>query len=449
MLKKGDVVVVGVSGGPDSMALLHLLYTLKDEYCLKIHAAHLNHMLRGMEADLDTEYVKNFCIKFNIPYSIKYADINSMAEKDGLSTEEAGRRERYIFFCDIAKKIGANKIALAHNMNDQAETILMRMIRGAGLDGLCGIKPVRDMLYIRPLLFTMREDIEKYCRENDIAPRIDRTNFVPVYTRNKIRLELIPYIKKNFNKRIELSLSNTASLVSEDNDFINEYSDGIFEKIAYIKNHRVDININDIRNLHDSIKKRIIRRAIFSVKGDLNEIENKHIELILSIIKQGATGGAVELPGDIKAIISYEILCIDKSGNGSIRPFCYDMSVPGVTKIPEIGGEIRAEIIGSDIDYKKADSFVKYFDYDKIKYKLYVRSRHDGDCIVPLGMRYKKKLKEIFIDSKIPRNERNKVPLISCGREILWAVGLKMSDSFKIDENTRRVLKLAYKRLGV
>lgn len=448
LLSQNDRVVVGVSGGPDSVALLHFLYAIRDKYDLSIHAAHINHMLRGKESDGDTQYVQDLCTRLGIPCSVIYANITSLSKDEGISLEEAGRKARYDFFIDTANKINATKIALAHNMNDQAETVLMRIMRGTGLDGLCGIKPIRDGLYIRPLIHTQRSDIERYCEINNLMPRIDSTNLKPLYTRNKIRLELIPYIKGNYNSNIEYTLSSMAEILSIDNDFINGYANNIFQNIAAYKEYEISLNIQAIMSLHDSIKKRILRKAVEKMKGNLTGIENKHIELMLNIMDRGLTGSAVELPGNLTAKVSYNNLIIVKSVDELAQKFCCDLIIPGVIHIPLIQGSMKSEIFNSDIDYLSSNRFVKYFDYDKIKGSLTIRSRMEGDYIIPLGMKGRKKIKELFIDSKIPRSERDKIPLVSFENEIIWVVGYNISDNYKIDKSTINILKLEFKRPG-
>jgi tRNA(Ile)-lysidine synthase len=441
--------VVGVSGGPDSMALLYLLYCLSEEYSLHIHAAHINHMLRGQESEDDTAYVKNFCGKLNIPVSIKYIDIGKISAESGLSLEEAGREARYGFFSEIACEINASKVALAHNMNDQAETILMRIMRGSGLEGLCGIKPVRDGFYIRPLINTPRTDIEEYCRMHNILPRIDSTNLKPIYARNKVRLELIPYIKKNYNSNIEYVLSSMTELLKEDNDFLNTYVKDLYEDIKIKAKGKVSLDIEKLKGLHTAVKKRIIRKAVEEIKGNLVGIERLHIELILSIIDRGLTGSAVELPGGIRVYISYgQLRMVHMDAAELYEGFCRKICTPGDTYIPETGGVIQSSIVDASADFHSNNKFVKYFDYDKIKDNLIVRSKKEGDIIIPLGFKGRKKLKELFIDSKIPRDERCRIPIVSSGNDIIWVVGLKISDIYKIDNNTKKILRMEYKLLG-
>ena len=199
MFNDGDKVIVAVSGVPDSICLLHILNSLKRQLNIELCVAHINHCLRGDESDKDEIYVKNFCESLNIEFRSKSVDINKIIETQNISCESAGRNARYDFFNSLREELNAQKIAIAHNANDQAETVLMRIMRGTGLEGLVGIKPIRDNIFVRPLINSTRQEIEEYCFTENINPRIDKTNLETIYSRNKVRLELIPYIQKNFN----------------------------------------------------------------------------------------------------------------------------------------------------------------------------------------------------------------------------------------------------------
>ena len=217
MFNKGDKVIIAVSGGPDSISLLYLLHSLKDKLHISLAVAHVNHSLRGAESDKDEAYVKEFCNKFSIDCFVRKADILKREEEKGISCETAGREVRYEFFSELLKEIKADKIALAHNANDQAETVLMRIMRGTGMEGLVGIKPIRDKIFIRPLINIKREEIEKYCLENHLQPRIDKSNMEKIYNRNKIRLELIPYMQQNFNMDIITTINRLSCTINIDN----------------------------------------------------------------------------------------------------------------------------------------------------------------------------------------------------------------------------------------
>lgn len=243
LIQENDKIVIGVSGGPDSMCLLHILNGLKEKLNFEIVVAHINHMIRK-EAEEETQYVKNFCDKLGIKCYIKRIDVIDKSNKEKIGTEEAGRKARYDFFEEVLNIVNANKIATAHNENDNAETVLMNIFRGAGTSGLKGIEPIRDNKYIRPIIECERSEIEEYCRVNKLQPKIDKTNFENVYTRNKIRNVLIPEIKKEFNPNIIESLNKLSILARQENNFIQEYAKNIMENELIVE--------KDLENLQQS-----------------------------------------------------------------------------------------------------------------------------------------------------------------------------------------------------
>lgn len=243
LIQENDKIVIGVSGGPDSMCLLHILNGLKEKLNFEIVVAHINHMIRK-EAEEETQYVKNFCDKLGIKCYIKRIDVIDKSNKEKIGTEEAGRKARYDFFEEVLNIVNANKIATAHNENDNAETVLMNIFRGAGTSGLKGIEPIRDNKYIRPIIECERSEIEEYCRFNKLQPKIDKTNFENVYTRNKIRNVLIPEIKKEFNPNIIESLNKLSILARQENNFIQEYAKNIMENELIVE--------KDLENLQQS-----------------------------------------------------------------------------------------------------------------------------------------------------------------------------------------------------
>lgn len=440
MIERGDRIIVGFSGGPDSVSLLHVLNSIKELYDIKLYAVHINHMIRGDEALRDEEYAKSFAKSLGIPFYIKREGVLEFADKNKMSSEEAGRFIRYSFFDETAKRVGANKIALAHNMNDQAETMIMRFIRGAGIGGLSGIKPVRDGRYIRPIIECSRDEIEEYCRENNLNPVIDSTNKESIYIRNRIRLEVIPYIKKYFNPNIVESLYKTSEVLRDEDEYINYAAAHEYERIRAEKG----IYIDKFNLLHIAIKRRIIRELIKTVKGNLNGIESKHVEECIELIKKGVTGKSISLPGDIEGAVQYSIFKIERRIER--HGYEYSLPIPGILEINEENIVICTKVIDNNIGIYKDSKFIKYFDYDKIDSGLKIRTRKEGDFIYPDGMTGSKKIKNIFIDKKISRSERDRIPLVAKGNEILWIFGIRDTRNYKVDENTRRILEIKIKR---
>lgn len=443
MFDKNDKVIVAVSGGPDSISLLHVLYRLKDEFSLTLYAAHVNHCLRGEEADKDEEYVKEFCKNLNIECFAKKIDINKLAKERGLSSESAGREARYEFFNELCKRLSAQKIALAHNANDQAETVLMRIIRGTGMEGLSGIKPVRENIFVRPLINIKRENIENYCIENKLNPRIDKTNLENIYTRNKIRLELIPYIKENFNEDIVGVLNRLAGTIALDNDYLESICNEKYNNYCEHKGEKVIIYKEAFLE-KEAILTRLIRKAFSRIKGNLYNIEKVHIYDIISLQK-GTTGKRINLPGNIIAMNNYYNIELfqSKSYEKENNNESFKLYIGKENYFDKYNLTVFIRLVDENekVDFKEK-AYTKYFDFDKIKGDIIIRTRKDGDKFTPFGMKGSKKLKDFFMDEKIPKDERDKIPLICFGNDIAWVAGYRISDNYKVDKYTKSILEI-------
>lgn len=460
LLNKGETVIAGISGGPDSVCLVHVLKNISSLYNLRIIAVHINHMLRGEEANLDEDYAREFCRKIGVEFYSDRIDVKSISKKESVSLEEAGRLARYRQFEFYAKDKDAQKIAVAHNKNDHSETILMNIIRGTGPDGLKGIQHKRDNI-VRPLLDVCRFEIEDYCTLNKLNPRIDSSNLESIYTRNKIRLELIPYINKSFNIDIEESIGRTSEIISCDLAFIEEYTKNALNTcITEKKSDKIRLNVGNLKGFHDSIKNRILRNAIKAIKGNLNGIEKKHIDLLLELALNGRTGAVICLPGKLAGEKSYDILSIfnrisnKKAAEADIGDNLEkEVVIPGMNIFHANGRNyyFESSVIEShtienlNIREYKRESKIQYFDYETLKMGISLRKRKEGDVFKPVNGKGTKKLKDYFIDEKIPREERQKMLLIAKGNEIVWIVGNKTSDKFKVNENTKYILKLELK----
>ena len=283
LIQENDKIVIGVSGGPDSICLLHILNGLKEKLNFEIVVAHINHMIRK-EAEEETQYVKKFCDKLGIKCYIKRIDVIDKSNKEKIGTEEAGRKARYDFFEEVLNSVNANKIATAHNENDNAETVLMNIFRGAGTSGLKGIEPIRDNKYIRPIIECERSEIEEYCRVNKLQPKIDKTNFENVYTRNKIRNVLIPEIKKEFNPNIIESLNKLSILSRQENNFIQEYAKNIMENELIVKKDLENLQQSRNEKQNNKIcreqmeKEKIAKDKLQKEQMQKNQIEKEEIQ---------------------------------------------------------------------------------------------------------------------------------------------------------------------------
>lgn len=451
MFQKGDKVIVAVSGGPDSMCLIHILNSIKDLYGITLYAAHVNHCLRGDDSDGDEEYVRRFCEKSSIQFFSKRVDINAICKQLNISSETAGREARYEFFEGLMKTIDAHKVALAHNLNDQAETMLMRIMRGTGLEGLNGIRPVRDAVFVRPILILDREQIEDYCNRHDLHPRIDKSNYENIYNRNKIRLELIPYIRENFNKDIVNTLSRLSYIIGRDNDYMEEAANEKYNVCCSEENGKAII-YNKIIYEKEAVASRIVRRAIKYVQGSLKNIEMIHVSDIISLFTIG-TGKKINLPGKIvcENIYGDVHIYIKKDANSSLikddtiilKKNHEKFILPMEIYVGEMQLKVFVRMVEKGENIKFGEhGLKKYFDYDKIKGDISIRYRRDGDRIIPYGMSGSKKLKDLFIDLKVPKDEREKIPLMCFDGEISWIIGYRVSNNYIVTKNTKNIIEI-------
>ncbi|WP_297638654.1 tRNA lysidine(34) synthetase TilS [uncultured Clostridium sp.] len=448
LIEKGDNILVALSGGPDSICMLHLLCSIRDEYDLKIGAAHLNHMLRGEEANKDEEFAKEFCNKLNVDFYSERVDIEAYSKEQGVSTETGGRDVRYGLFNKVSQNDGYNKIATAHNANDQAETILMRMMRGTGLEGLCGIPIIREGKYIRPILCMERWEVEKYCEDFELHPRIDKTNLETVYSRNKIRLEILPYMKEHFNKDVVMAINRMTNILWEDNKFINDYCKEKFKEYCVKENGNIKIK-EELFKESKAIITRVIRKALTKVSKSTYDFELKHVEEVIKLSKIG-TNKRIDLPNNIYAENVYGQIYIKKKEKekiiNNIEITIEKEKLDGY-KIEFNGYELNFEIVQNRKNLKIADNdLIKYFDCDKIKKYVVIRTRKNGDKITPMGMSGSKKLKDIFIDMKIPKDKREELPIIVFDDNISWVLDVKLSNIYKVTKETDNILKIIYKR---
>lgn len=451
LIKKNDNILVALSGGPDSICLLHVLHSLKEELSLTIGAAHINHMLRGVESTCDEDYVEKFCEKLSIPCYVARIDIDYIAKKSGISHEMAGRDERYKFFESISNKHGYNKVAIAHNANDQAETVIMRMMRGTGLEGLCGIRAKRGEKIIRPILSISREEIEEYCDEKKLEPRIDKTNLENIYSRNKVRLDILPYMKENFNSDIMQTLNRMASILQRDDEYINKQCNKYYEEHCRMKSEGLFINKN-IFKLDDAIITRVIKKSLIDYSGKYTNFEMKHIYDVIDLANRG-TNKRINLPNDIIAENIYGDIYL-KHKNKKVENNEIENNEIVVLK-KELNNNtfifknyiVNIEVINNknNIEFSNND-LIKYFDYDNIVEGIIIRTRKDGDKIRPLGMKGNKKLKDIFINNKVPKDDRDSVPITCFDNNIAWIVGHKVSEDYKITQKTNTIIKIMFVR---
>ncbi len=448
MIKPKDSILVGVSGGADSVVLLHLLNEFKDELNINIYAAHLNHMLR-QDAEIDQRFVENLCKNLGLTCFSEAIDVGVYAEKNKLNKENAGRKLRYNFYQRIAHKIGANKIALGHNADDDVETFLMHLLRGAGLKGLTGIPPKRNNI-IRPLLKIWRRDIDKFVAQLKVVPRIDHTNYESKYLRNRVRLKLIPQLKI-YNLNIKQILLQTILLLTEDSLYLDKkVKESLKEITINEKEYQIELDIARLRDLEPPVQGHLIRAAIERIKGNLAELSFSHIHNISTNL-YSTESWELHLPDKIFAVGNRNKLIItkEKPKTPAKKSFHYKISVPGTAFIEEANMSISATLEPNKnvFNNQAPTDEIVFVDFEEVGRELTIRSRRNGDRFYPLGMKGVKKLQDFFVDKKITKEERDTIPIIESEGRIVWVAGLRIDERVKVNKNTTKLVRLALQKV--
>lgn len=441
MLQLGDRVVVGVSGGPDSMALLRALWELRQEFRLSLFVAHLNHGLRP-EGEEEKKFVQKAAAALGLPFLAKKADVRAYQEKENLTLQEAAREVRYAFLAEVAKKQQADKIALGHTADDQVESMVMRFLRGSGTRGLAGIPPVRDGVFIRPLIECWRKEIEEFLQKKKIPFLSDPSNRYLKFLRNRIRQELLPLLRE-YNPNLPHTLLQMAEIFRAEEEY---WASWLQEKFSsFVRQRKKEKLILDIPALQQqplAVQWRVIRHAIREYLGHLRRIGFVHVLEITHLIKSPEPNKTLSLPHGLQVIKSYQTLhfsCYPEK----ISPFAYQVAGPGYLEIPEIGRTLSFEIIPRPpLNKEKTSSQVSFLDFDHLDFPLTVRSFRPGDRFQPLGMEKEKKIKDLFIDLKIPAPQRPKIPLLLKDNQILWVGGIRLDHRVRVKPETKRVLRV-------
>lgn len=447
-VKPDDRLLVAVSGGADSIALLHLLSRLAHSYPLQLHVAHLNHSLRGKESDEDAEFVQKYSDALNIPAAVVKKDIASMAKGMKRSKQDAARFVRYQVLGEIAFREKCGWIVTAHQADDQAETFLMRLIRGSGSRGLGAIPKKRGKI-IRPVLHLTREEILDYLRKNQISYREDSSNLLPVYFRNQIRQELVPLLKR-YNPNIVKVLGHETEIFSEDEKYIEERVQRAMPGIAQLPGpNRANLKIAPFLKHPVSFQRGILRSLFFHLKGGLINLHFVHIEQIIHLAEKGLTGKSVHLPEGIVVYKLYDRLEFyrqeDLSSGGN---FSYTLPLPGEIPSPELKMIFRATVRNGPLFEKRKTNEV-WFDLDQVKLPLTVRTRRPGDLIYPVRLKgKKKKLQDLFVDLKTSRLVRDHLPLLVGPDRVLWVMGVEKDYNSLVTPETKTVLSIETIPLG-
>ncbi|HUT16471.1 MAG TPA: tRNA lysidine(34) synthetase TilS [Anaerolineae bacterium] len=490
LLAGGDTVVVGVSGGPDSLCLLHILCRLGNDYALALHVAHLNHCLRGAEADEDQAFVVELADRWGLPAHAESQDIAALAKERKLAVEEAARQVRYAFLARVAVRVGAQRIAVGHNADDQVETVLMHWLRGAGPAGLRGMQPVSgldelrlegeelthreggsNLLLIRPLLDVPRSAIEAYCTTRDLRPRFDRSNLDTTYYRNRLRHELLPHLE-TYNPRIREVILRTAAIIAGDYAYLRQQVVGAWTDVVVLESARaVAFDLGRWRALPLSLQRSLLREAIRRLRRSLRNIGWVHVDNAIGVLQRGSTGACATLPRGLEARLGYhQVIVADKAYVEPVPDFPLlqeqvPLRVPGTTRLPVSDWELTVRIVDwatfDRQDLSHDNPWQAYLDCDIAGKVLCLRPRQAGDRFWPQGLGEKPtRVSSFMTNAKIPRAWRDSIPLLVRTPEpvlradegsrplILWLAGWRIDDRAKVTNTTQRVLHLAFSKVG-
>lgn len=442
LVNQGDRLVVGVSAGVDSMVLLHLLNACHQTFDLSLIVAYVNHGIRLDESEKEADLVQKECERLHLPFECGTFNAKEFQKIGKFSLQEAARRLRFHFFEQILQKYGAQKIALGHHADDQVETLLLRLMRGAGLQGLKGILPIREGKVIRPLLEVWRHEIEAFAIKNEIPFLVDSSNLKEDYLRNRLRLSLIPLLEKEYQPNLKEILLRTSAILREESDYLEKEAEKAYQDMVKAKGESLAFQYAAYQSLHPAIQWRVVQKMLRTICGE--EKEDLEISRMFRRLKQPTPSFILEFPPGICLEKRYETVSLAKKKVESIPPFEVELISPGRTFIQEIGKEVVTEEmdVKGQSGFPKGSSETAFLDYQVLQFPLRIRNFRPGDRFQPLGVKGSQKLKEFFIDHKIPRFERSKIPLLVSGERIVWVVGHRIDEYARVSDRTRRILKV-------
>jgi tRNA(Ile)-lysidine synthase len=442
MLGRGHTVLVAVSGGPDSIVLLHALWSLCEGLDLKLFVAHLNHQMRPSAAQ-DALFVEMMARDLGVPCVCEAINVPTYRRQHKLSPEDAARRVRYGFLRATATRLGAHRIAVGHTADDQAETVLIHLLRGSGLRGLCGIPPVRAPI-VRPLIRVPRRDILQYLRRHRLAFRDDPSNHQRRYTRNRIRLDLIPALQRYYNPRLVQALCTTAQLLADDEAVLQAVARQRFLSacLSAAPGH-VRLKIGALTALPPTLQRRVLREALAEVMGSLQGVTHTHIAAIIALLRSATGSKRLGLPQGMVVERRYEVLLIHRQAPSAAVDVDMALPVPGVCRVEALGVTIVSDLLARDAvagPFPTGD--VTWLDADRVGQEVRVRTRRPGDRLQPLGSVHAKKFKAFLIDAKVPRAVRDRLPLVVTSAGIAWVAGVRPAEWAKVTPATRAILRL-------
>ncbi|MFQ5944724.1 MAG: tRNA lysidine(34) synthetase TilS [Anaerolineae bacterium] len=462
MLRRGDEVVVGVSGGPDSLCLLHILNRLQERLGIGLRVAHLDHGMRGAEGEADAAFVADLAAKWALPITVEARDVVAIAAKERLSPEEAARRVRYRFLADVAHRHGAEAIAVGHHADDHVETILMHWLRGAAAAGLRGIRPVRALpvegegeapRLIRPLWQVSRREIDAYCARHHLEPRADASNLETRYYRNRIRHELLPQLE-TYNPQIRRNLRRAAEVFSDDFDHLRREADAAWESSARVGRGYVRFDRGPWSQLHRSLQRMLLRRTVRELRPSLRDLEWIHVEQALESIRDKRAGSRIALPAGLGLTVGYDEFVVGDSLPHPDLPRVPAGSEIGFAvpeRVPLDGWTLIAEFLPADpgihLAKENQDPWQAFIDEAQVGGQLWLRGRRTGDRFRPLGMAgHSKRVGQFMIDAKIPAHLRAEIPIVASRGHIVWIAGYRIDERAGVHDGTERVVRLRFEQ---
>ncbi|MBT0654410.1 tRNA lysidine(34) synthetase TilS [Geomobilimonas luticola] len=441
MFAAGDRVVVAVSGGADSVALLDFLVNLR-EMGLSLVIAHLNHQLRGEESDGDEAFVVRLAADYGLSVETLRVDVREFATRQRLSLEEAGRVARYDFFDEVAARHDARCIALAHHADDQAETVMLRLLRGAGGSGLAAMLPrSADGRYVRPFLRVTRREIEAYLAARNLSFRTDSSNTDTSFLRNRIRHELLPFLA-GYNGNIAARLVATAESLAADEELLEQVVAAAFDRLGSFERTGTRLLVKVLTTESRGLRYRLYRHALRLVKGDLARIGSLHLQSIDRLVHDAGSGASLSLPGGCRVTKSYGHLVFTAGGSGE-HPMDWEVPVEGPGRYPLPGGSVLVvEPADSPAGLRMTSPTVTFLDGEQAPFPWLVRNFRAGDRFVPLGMTGHKKVKNLLIDCKVPRDRRWRIPLVFSSSHLVWVAGVRAAAEARLTAPTADVLKV-------
>lgn len=455
---KGESLLVGVSGGPDSVAMLDALMQLRPEFS-GVKVCHLNHLLRGSASDEDAEFVRQLAVKYDLPLEIRSRDVKHLAAEKKISIEMAARMARLEFFLETAHRTGIWKIALAHTADDQVETLLLRLIRGAGRDGLSAMEPLShygsNLALMRPMLTVWRSEVMDYLRERNLQFREDATNRDETILRNRVRHTLLPLLEREFGAGVKEAVRRTADIFGEEDRLLEEMAARVTRRLQQGEQLTVtDLMLEDV-----ALQRRIVRRWL-QYHMPLNTLTLERVEAVLWLASESAGTSRVDVGGGNSVARIYDKLVFVRSGEEWALPqpplMEETLFVPDSLHVASLGFRFTAQVVPLEVWQSahqtglSAQSLTAYFDADALPQQWFtLRAWREGDRFQPLGMSGEKKLQDFFVDEKVPQPQRSRVPLLACGERIVWVVGYRIADWAKVTEKTARVVKVTAERTNV